>query len=87
MELPAPPGDTSRMRISASIVTLVCALVAALTVTAPSASADGQCRADWTIYDTGVPGGFKEDRNLNGLVCSRYKQTSTGYRHWYTDDR
>jgi hypothetical protein len=56
-------------------------------VTAPTASADGQCRAGWDLYDTGVPGGFKEDRNLNGLVCNRYKQTSTGYRHWYTDDR
>jgi len=34
-----------------------------------------------------VPGAFKEDRNLNGLVCNKTKSTSTGYRHCYTDDR
>jgi hypothetical protein len=75
------------MKISAGIVALITALVPALTVGAPTAAADGQCRAGWDLYDTGVPGGFKEDRNLNGLVCNRYKPTSTGYRHWYTDDR
>ena len=76
-----------RMRISAAIVALITALVPALTVTAPTASASGQCRPGYELYDTGIPGAFKEDRNLNGLVCDRWKQTSTGFRHWYTDDR
>jgi hypothetical protein len=87
MALPVAAAHDCAMRTSATIATLICALVPALTVGAPTASADGQCRAGWDLYDTGVPGGFKEDRNLNGLVCNRYKQTSTGYRHWYTDDR
>ena len=76
-----------RMRISAATVALITALVPALTVTAPTASASGQCRPGYDLYDTGVAGAFKEDRNLNGLVCDRWKQTSTGFRHWYTDDR
>ena len=84
---PAPGSDHWRMRIGTAVVTLISALALALTATAPMASADGQCRAGWDLYDTGVPGAFKEDRNLNGLVCHRYKATSTGYRHWYTDDR
>ena len=87
MAFPGPAAHDGAMRISTGIVALICALVPALTVTAATASADGQCRAGWDLYDTGVPGGFKEDRNLNGLVCNRYKTTSTGYRHWYTDDR
>jgi hypothetical protein len=76
-----------RMRNAAAIVALITALVPALTVTAPTASAAGQCRPGSELYDTGIAGAFKEDRNLNGLVCDRWKQTSTGFRHWYTDDR
>jgi hypothetical protein len=75
------------MRISACIVTLITALVPALTVGAPAASADGQCHKGYSIYDTGGPGLWKEDRNLNGLVCDKWKATSTGFRHWTTDDR
>ena len=75
------------MRLSAGVVALICALAPALTVVAPTASADGQCRAGYYLYDTGVPGSWKEDRNLNGLVCDRVKPTSTGYRHWTVDDR
>jgi hypothetical protein len=87
MARPAPGVDATQMRISTGIVALICAVVPALTVTAATASADGQCRPGFNLYDTGVPGGFKEDRNLNGLVCDKTKPTSTGYRHWYTDDR
>lgn len=76
-----------QMRIATGLVALISALAIPLTTTAPTASADGQCRSGWSLYDTGIPGAFKEDHNLNGLVCNRYKQTSTGYRHWYTDDR
>jgi hypothetical protein len=83
----AAAAQDCAMRISIGIVTLITAVVPALTLGAPAASADGQCRAAYTLYDTGVPGAFKEDRNLNGLVCDRYKATATGFRHWYTDDR
>ena len=75
------------MRFSAGVVALVSALAPALTVGAPAASADGQCRAGYYLYDTGVPGAWKQDRNLNGLVCDKVKPTSTGYRHWTVDDR
>jgi hypothetical protein len=75
------------MRIPAATIALITALVPALTVGAPTASADGQCRAGSELYDTGAPGAFREDRNLNGLVCDRWKATSTGFRHWYSDDR
>jgi hypothetical protein len=74
------------MRTRLGILTVIGALALPLTVIAPSASADGQCRAGYSPYDTGIPGGFKQDRNLNGIVCDRWKQTSDGYRHWYTDD-
>jgi hypothetical protein len=74
------------MRTGLGILALAGALVLPMTAIAPSASADGQCRAGYSIYDTTVPGGFKQDRNLNGLVCERYRETSDGYRHWYTDD-
>jgi hypothetical protein len=76
------------MRIATGLVALLSVLAIPVTVITPAASAEGHCRDGWNLYDTGVPGGFKEDRNLNGLVCERYKQTSTGdYRHWYADDR
>jgi hypothetical protein len=75
------------LRISAAVVALISALVPALTVGAPAASADGQCRAGYYLYDTGIAGAWKQDRNLNGLVCDKVKPTSTGYRHWTVDDR
>jgi hypothetical protein len=75
------------MRCSADVVALISALVPALTVTAPTASADGLCRAGYYLYDTGIAGAWKQDRNLNGLVCDKVKPTSTGYRHWTVDDR
>jgi hypothetical protein len=74
------------MRIRLGILALAAAAAVPMGVSAPSASADGQCRGGYSIYDTGVPGGFKQDRNLNGLVCHRYKETSDGFRHFYTDD-
>jgi hypothetical protein len=52
----------------------------------PTASADTLCRPGYSLYDTGIPGAFKQDRNLNGLVCDKTRQTSDGYRHSYTDD-
>jgi len=75
------------MRCSATVVAVISALVPALTVGVPAASADGQCRSGYNLYDTGTPGAWKQDRNLNGLVCDKARQTSTGYRHWTVDDR
>jgi hypothetical protein len=86
MEPAAYEGHACPMRISAALITLIGALALPMSVVAPAASADGQCRAGYSLYDTGIPGAFKEDRNLNGLVCDRWKATSTGFRHWYTDD-
>jgi hypothetical protein len=74
------------MRTRLGILTVVAALVLPLSVAAPSASADGQCRAGYARYDTGVPGSFKQDRNLNGIVCDKPRETKDGYRHSYTDD-
>jgi hypothetical protein len=74
------------MRTRLGILALAGALVLPLGVTAPSASADGLCHHGYYLYDTGVPGGFKQDRNLNGLVCNKTRETSDGYRHQYTDD-
>ena len=86
MEPSASNAHAYPMRISAALITLIGALALPMSVVAPQASADGQCRAGYSLYDTGTPGAWKEDRNLNGLVCDRFKATSTGYRHWYSDD-
>ena len=75
------------MRITAAFAALLSALALSAAAFSPAASADGQCRAGYSLYDTGSPGVFPEDRNLNGLVCDKVKETRTGYRHWYTDDR
>lgn len=74
------------MRTRLGLLAVTGALVLPLTAISPSASADGQCRPGYAVYDSGVPGGFKQDRNLNGLVCDKTRQTSDGYRHSYTDD-
>lgn len=75
-------------RIATGLLALISALSISLTTIAPTASAEGSCRAGWSIYDTGIPGAFKEDHNLNGLVCSKTKEISPGYyRNWYSDDR
>jgi hypothetical protein len=74
------------MRTRLGILAVVSAAVLPLSATATAASADGQCRPGYSLYDTGVPGGFKQDRNLNGLVCDKTRETSDGYRHFYTDD-
>jgi hypothetical protein len=74
------------MRTRLGILALTGALVLPLSVIAPSASADGLCRPGYSLYDTAVPGGFKQDRNLNGLVCDKTRETSDGYRHQFTDD-
>ena len=76
------------MRIKLGILALAAAAALPMGVSAPSASADGQCRAGYSIYDTGSPGSWREDRNMNGLVCDKTKQTSNGdWRHWVSDDR
>jgi hypothetical protein len=75
------------MRIRLGILAATAALVLPISATAPSASADGVCHSGYSLYDTGVPGSFKQDRNLNGLVCWKAKATTDGYRAWYTDDR
>jgi hypothetical protein len=75
------------MRIRLGLLAACAAFVLPIGAGAPAASADGVCRSGYSLYDTGVPGGFKEDRNLNGLVCWRAKATTDGYRSWYTDDR
>ena len=75
------------MRSKLGIVALAGALVLPATVVVPSASAEGQCRAGYSVYDTGFPGAFKEDRNLNGLVCDKTRAVGDGFRHSYTDDR
>ena len=76
------------MRSQAGILAVVSAIALPATVAAPSASADGQCRTGYSIYDTGSPGAFPEDHNLNGLVCSKYKELRDHtYRYWFTDDR
>jgi hypothetical protein len=74
------------MRTRLGILAVIGAVVLPLSVSAPSASADGLCRPGYSLYDTGVPGGFKQDRNLNGLVCDKTRETSDGYRHQFTDD-
>jgi len=76
------------MRIQAGILAVVSAIALPATVAAPSASADGHCRAGYSIYDIGSPGSWPEDRNLNGLVCDKTRQMSNGdWRHWVSDDR
>ena len=74
------------MRTQLGILAVMGALVLPLSASAPSASADGLCRPGSYLYDTGVPGGFKQDRNLNGLICDKTRETSDGYRHSYSDD-
>ena len=74
------------MRTGLGILAVAGALVLPLGAVAPAASADGQCRSGYDLYDTGIPGSFKQDRNLNGLVCDKVRQTSDGYRHTYADD-
>jgi hypothetical protein len=74
------------MRTRLGVLAVIGAVVLPLTAIAPSASADALCRPGYDLYDTGVPGGFKQDRNLNGLVCDKTRQTLDGYRHQYTDD-
>lgn len=75
------------MRTKLGVLALAGALVLPATVIVPSASAEGQCRSGYTLYDTGAPGAFREDRNLNGLVCDKTKAVGDNFRHWYTDDR
>ena len=75
------------MRFSAVFAALMSALTLSAVAFSPAASADGLCRAGYSLYDTGSPGAFPDDRNLNGLVCDKVKETRTGFRHWYTDDR
>ena len=74
------------MRTRLGILAVMSAAVLPLSATTPAASADGQCRPGYYLYDTGIPGSFKQDRNLNGLVCDKTRATSDGYRHSYTDD-
>jgi hypothetical protein len=74
------------MRAQLGILTVVGALLLPLTAGAPSASADGLCRTGSAPYDTGIPGSFKQDRNLNGIVCDKVRETSDGFRHTYSDD-
>lgn len=74
------------MRTQLGILAVMGVLALPLSAGAPTASADGQCRPGYDLYDTGIPGAFKQDRNLNGLVCDRTRQTSDGYRHSYSDD-
>ena len=75
------------MRTRIGILAVMGAVVLPLGASAPSASADALCRPGYSLYDTGSPGAFKEDRNLNGLVCDRTRATADGFRHQYTDDR
>jgi hypothetical protein len=74
------------MRTRLGILAVMGAVVLPLSVGAPSASADGLCRTGYHVYDTGIPGAFKQDRNLNGLVCDKTRATADGYRHQYSDD-
>ena len=81
------------MRVLATFLALgACLAPSAMAASeAPAADAptsSGQCRPGYSLYDTGSPGSFKEDRNLNGLVCDKVTDLGGGlFSHRYTDDR
>jgi hypothetical protein len=82
--VPHHNGASNADRHAAPLV--ACPAVVPTAVVVPSASADGRCHDGAELYDTGVPGGFKQDRNLNGLVCFKYRLGPKGYHDTYTDD-
>ena len=82
-------GHTNRLpalRKAVFALALVGASVGSTSVAVPTASADGQCHDGADLYDTGTAGAFKQDRNMNGLVCDKVKLGPNGFHHVYSDD-